>query len=325
MRSALRALGLLACIGLAWASFAHAQMLAGIAAPTAGVSFVGVIDKDPNITLYGGIVAGSTAIANAHATAVDLCKATGCAGTDLCASVPFASTGYINTSYVCPSTSTSVSSFYSAASGSCATSGSVRVSKVYEQVGGGATSWTAASYAVSPTFCISGGPGALPAMLCARTRTTALDMTVAITHPETMGATFERTSNFTSSMGWIEAPAADVLVGSGTSANTAKLDVAGGISITGITATDGTGLSDTAHYHNLVFTISALSSPTVKYAIDGNTVVSSSQSFGATIATLKMCGNGGTAAGFLPRVWLSHTTPTDPVMVNSTDPALVGF
>jgi hypothetical protein len=292
----------------------------GSAAPP----FSGVIDQEPTINHFFGLMAGSLALATAQVKAVDLCDSgVSCAvGATSCIGVKVLATGQldINSGLYCNSGTSTVSSWCSLLA-TCVVGGTARVVTLYDQLNQGLTA-VGSGYAASPSFILS-GVNAQPTMLCVSANTSVLGVVITtISLPFTVGATFERTANFTTPGDYV-ITSNDANITGTSSANTVGADLDGNGQITA-TAADGTGTTDFSHFHNAAAAYGA--GGTVLYVDGAGT--SGAVTFAASTGTLvTFCATASTnfADAYWRRAWTDPTQISTAVGNAVTNSSNTGF
>ena len=278
--------------------------------------YLGVIDQEPTTTLFGGLMAGSAALATAQTKLVDLSN-----NTTTCIGVKSLTTGQMDLSVglYCNGATQTVTTWCS--TNCTVASGVARVTKVYEQIGGTIT-WTSASYAVSPFFVL-GTVNGNPSMLCVSANSTYMSATIsAINNPMSLGATYERTSNFTNPQNYNYTPGGGDGINAASSANTTQAAFGGAGTVTA-TATDGSSTADFSHFHNVLGQQNAAGNQSSIF-VDGAAAVTNTLAFGNGSGTTSgICGNSVSGDGFFRRLWFDNTATTaGQAVTNSTN---VGF
>jgi hypothetical protein len=270
-----------------------------------GASFVGVIDEEPTVNHFFGLVAGSASLAASNIKAADLCNATGCSGANLCSGVKVLSTGQLDVSngLYCNGGTETVAAWCPA---NCTSGGTGRVSALYDQLNQRITA-SAGSYAVAPDFILSGVNGK-PTWGCVSSRNTVLNATITpISAPRSYGITIERNANFTNPGYGVSDAGATFALGNAGTANTGEANYFGAAGLTA-SMKDGSGPADFSHLHAMLFTIPS-SPTTADLYIDGNSPTTAPLLFvGDSGTTFQICSNNTNYAdAFMTRVWSDNT------------------
>lgn len=273
---------------------------------TTGGGFVGVIDQETTVTHFFGVVAGSAALATSNVNAVDLNN-----NTTTCTAVKVLSTGQLDVSsgLYCNGATQTVTTWCST---NCVVGGTARVSGLYDQLNPGTIKATAASYAVSPDFILSGF-NSKPTWGCVSSRSTLLTATISTTAtPWSVGATFERNGSFTSFAAYATDGGGSYQIGGTSTANQMQgQGFSTGPTITA-TVTDGTGTSDFSHGHAALFTVPTGTGNAAMY-VDGVSQTPVSGTALSAAGAFAVCGyTGNFSNAFMTRGWF------DPTFVAST-------
>lgn len=298
-------------------AFAQGGMAPGPGtAHASGSSFIGPLDQETTITHFYGMQAGSAALAAANVTAVDLCGATGCAGANLCTGVKVLATGYLDVGVqlACNGGTQTVTTWCAGLASHCVSSGTGRVSKLYDQKG--TAHITGASYAVAPDFILaatsSQWSGSKPVLGCVSSRSTYMSGTIsALAAGQSWGNVYERNGGFASNVNYSSDNS--VYFPGAVGANTYYMFVSPTTVNNATAVADGTGVTDFSHFHRVVSSIPAGSGTTTNY-VDGAANGTGTTTGVTSGTTISLCGfaSGGFADDFHLAMYV------DPTAVNST-------